>query len=50
MASVIAFITAGGAPIAPASPQPFTPSVLCVQGVSVSATWKLGTSPALGML
>ena len=49
IASVIAFITAGGAPIAPASPQPLTPSVLWVQGVSVSATWKLGTLSALGM-
>ena len=49
IASVMAFITAGGAPIAPASPQPLTPSVLWVQGVSVSATWKLGTLSALGM-
>ena len=36
-ASVIAFITAAGAAIAPASPQPFTPSGLCGQGVSVVA-------------
>ena len=49
IASVMAFITAGGAPIAPASPQPLTPSVLWVQGVTVMATWKLGTSSALGM-
>jgi hypothetical protein len=49
IASVTAFMTAGGAPIAPASPQPLTPSVLCVHGVSVSATWKLGTLSALGM-
>ena len=32
---VTAFIIAGGAPIAPASPQPLTPSGLCVHGVAV---------------
>ena len=37
-ASVIAFITAAGAPIAPASPQPFTPSGLCVHGVTLVPT------------
>ena len=37
-ASVIALITAAGAPIAPASPQPLTPSGLCVQGVSRVST------------
>jgi hypothetical protein len=29
----MALMTAGGEPMAPASPQPFTPSGLCVQGV-----------------
>ncbi len=48
-ASVIAFITAAGAPIAPASPQPFTPSGLCVQGVSRVSSLNSGTSPARGM-
>ena len=32
-ASTTALITAGGLPIAPASPQPFEPSGLCVQSV-----------------
>ena len=32
-ASTTALITAGGDPMAPASPQPFTPSGLWVQGV-----------------
>ena len=32
-ASITALTTAGGVPIAPASPQPFTPSGLWVQGV-----------------
>ena len=47
-ASVMAFITAAGAPIAPASPQPFTPSGLCVHGVSRVSIWNIGTSPARG--
>ena len=34
-ASTIALITAGGEPIAPASPQPFAPKGLCVQSVRV---------------
>jgi hypothetical protein len=33
-ASITALTTAGGEPMAPASPQPFTPSGLCVQGVT----------------
>ena len=49
-ASVSAFITAAGAPIAPASPQPFTPSGLWVHGVSLVPTLKAGTSSARGML
>ena len=32
-ASITAFTTDGGDPIAPASPHPFTPNGLCVQGV-----------------
>ena len=32
-ASTTALTTAGGEPMAPASPQPFTPKGLCVQGV-----------------
>ena len=32
-ASITALTTAGGDPIAPASPQPFTPNGLCVHGV-----------------
>ena len=34
-ASVSALMKAGGEPMAPASPQPFTPSGLWVQGVTV---------------
>src|SRR4051794_24815967 len=45
---VSASTPAGGAPIAPASPQPFTPSGLCVQGVSRVSTLKRGTSAARG--
>src|SRR5690606_38035882 len=37
-ASVMAFMRAAGAAIAPASPPPFTPSGLCGQGVSVIPT------------
>ena len=33
-ASITALTSAGGEPIAPASPQPLTPSGLCVQGVT----------------
>ena len=49
-ASVSALMKAGGEPIAPASPQPFTPSGLCVQGVTVWSTVKLGRSSARGMV
>ena len=34
-ASITALTTAGGEPMAPASPQPFTPSGLWVQGVTL---------------
>src|SRR5580658_1325179 len=44
-----AFITAAGAPMAPASPQPLTPSGLCVQGVPWVATVKDGNRSARGM-
>src|SRR5260221_2385038 len=48
-ASVTAFITAAGEPIAPASPQPLTPSELCVHGVpSAVSTIKCGRSSARG--
>ena len=33
-ASITALITAGGTPIAPTSPTPFTPSGLCVHAVT----------------
>ena len=49
-ASVSALMKAGGEPMAPASPQPFTPSGLCVQGVTVWSTVKLGRSSARGMV
>ena len=45
-----AFITAAGAAIAPASPQPFAPSGLCGQGVVRVETVKDGTSSARGMV
>ena len=46
----MALMTAGGEPMAPASPQPFTPSGLCVQGVpGTVSTVKLGRSSARGM-
>src|SRR5258706_14853251 len=49
-ASVTAFITAAGAPIAPASPQPLTPSGLCVHGVPLAvSTLKCGRSSARGI-
>ena len=35
----LASIKAAGAPIAPASPQPFTPSGLCVQAVTRVSIW-----------
>jgi len=49
-ASVIALISAAGEPIAPASPQPFTPSGLWVQGVSFVPTLNDGTSSARGIV
>ena len=48
-ASCTAFISAGGAPIAPASPQPLTPSGLCVHGVTLVATLNVGRSSARGI-
>ena len=44
IASVMALITAGGEPIAPASPQPLIPSGLLGHAVSVVDTLKDGTS------
>src|SRR6267154_4872384 len=49
MASVIALITAAGAAIAPASPQPLMPSGFEGHGVFVISTSKLGRSSARGM-
>src|SRR5581483_9322764 len=49
IASVIALITAADAPIAPASPQPFTPSGLPGQSVVVWLSLNDGTSSARGM-
>src|SRR4029077_14302197 len=48
-ASVRAWMTAAGAAIAPASPQPFTPKGFDGQGVTVMPTWKEGRSSARGM-
>src|SRR5271156_2868985 len=48
-ASVIALITAGGAAIAPASPQPFKPSGFVVQGVETVSTLNEQKSSARGM-
>ena len=42
-------MTAGGAPVAPASPAPFTPSGLVVAGTSVSFRARSGKSSARGM-
>ena len=47
-ASMIALITAGGLPTAPASPAPFTPSGLDAQGTSSSSTSISGNSLARG--
>ena len=49
MASQTALITAGGAPMAPASPQPRTPSALVGLTVTLVDTSKLGRPAALGM-
>src|SRR3970282_1830114 len=48
-ASTMALIVAAGAPIAPASPQPLTPSGLWVQGVSRGPTLNEGTSSGPGL-
>eukprot|EP00952_Eustigmatos_sp_NYUAD-ZCMA_P001474 6551-Eustigmatos_ZCMA.PRE.1 len=48
-ASSTALMTAGGEPMAPASPQPLVPSGLVVQGVHTWPRVKLGTSSARGM-
>src|SRR3546814_4525184 len=47
-ASSTALITAGGAPMAPASPQPFTPSGLVAQRVGLMANPTRGRSSARG--
>ena len=41
---------AGGEPIAPTSPQPFTPSGLCVHSVVSVPTVMFGRSSARGMV
>jgi hypothetical protein len=50
MASVMAFITAAGAAIAPASPQPLMPSGLDGHFVIVVSTVKDGRLSARGMV
>src|SRR5690606_41991036 len=50
MASVIALMTAGGEPMAPASPQPLLPSGLPGHGVFWCETWNDGRSSARGMV
>src|SRR4051812_2416204 len=47
-ASLMAFITAAGAPAVPASPTPFAPSCDCSVGVSTWAQTMSGISPAIG--
>src|SRR5918998_3271513 len=47
-ASMTAFTTAGGAAIVPASPMPFTPRGLVVEGVTVDSRVKDGSSAAEG--
>src|SRR3979490_2778760 len=49
MASVMALMTAADAPIAPASPQPLTPSGLPGHSVMVCETLNEGRSSARGM-
>jgi len=49
-ASTTAFMIAAGAPIAPASPQPLTPSGLCVQSVVLVATAKDGNTVVIGAM
>src|SRR5580704_8815801 len=48
-ASTMALMTAGGAPTAPASPEPLTPSGLEVVGTLWVENAKFGRSPARGM-
>ncbi len=48
-ASSTALITAGGEPMAPASPQPLVPSGLWVQGVHMVSSLNIGKSSARGM-
>ena len=48
LTQVHALITAAGAPIAPASPHPFTPRGLCVHGVTSVPTLNDGTSSERG--
>jgi len=48
--AVMALISAGGLPTAPASPAPFTPSGLVMQGISNSVTSMSGRSSARGMV
>ena len=43
-------MTAGGEPMAPASPQPLLPIGLCVQGVHTWPSWNMGKSWARGMV
>ena len=45
-----AFITAGGEPMAPTSPQPFTPNGLCVHSVFSVPTKMLERLSARGMV
>ena len=47
-ASITAFTTAGGDAIVPASPMPFTPSELVVEGVTVRSCTIVGTSIEVG--
>src|SRR6185503_14057661 len=47
-ASLMAFITAPGAPAVPASPTPFAPSCDCLVGVSTCAQTMSGISPDIG--
>ena len=48
-ASSTALMTAGGEPMAPASPQPLVPSGLWVQGVQMVPILNSGKSSARGM-
>ena len=49
-ASMMALMIAGGEPIAPTSPQPFTPSGLCVHSVISVPTVMFGRSSARGIV